>query len=153
MTTNQPILTICSANSVHLQRCHSTQQLQVAWLKKTASGGVMGGAHDRLLRCGPGSSGRRRRTHPSWASLPIAVLFPSSVLLTQHSQLNQIQPAQQPILVPCHCRRYPFELLVPILSLLTWTRIQRYIWAVACEAPASHWWLAQPTANQLVACQ
>eukprot|EP00438_Fugacium_kawagutii_P025387 Skav207375 [mRNA] locus=scaffold2496:44808:55787:+ [translate_table: standard] len=25
---------------------------EVAWLKKTASGGVMGGAHDRLLRCG-----------------------------------------------------------------------------------------------------
>ena len=32
---------------------------QVAWLRKTASGGVMGGAHDRLLRCGPGPEAAR----------------------------------------------------------------------------------------------
>lgn len=41
---------------------------QTAWLRKTASGGVMGGAHDRLLRCGPGPEAAR-------ITLPLAVPF------------------------------------------------------------------------------
>lgn len=40
---------------------------QTAWLRKTASGGVMGGARDRLLRCGPGPEAR--------ITLPLAVPF------------------------------------------------------------------------------
>lgn len=58
---------------------------QTAWLRKTASGGVMGGAHDRLLRCGPGPEAR--------ITLPLAVphnKIDSHCAAPQHHSLHSL---------------------------------------------------------------